>query len=66
MYYQNYEDYMRSILGYPVSNCIGYAHDTYNSNSGYKYEYLTTMPRYSSEILEPLPRNIQDYKSNGL
>lgn len=51
MYYQNYEDYMRSILGYSVN-------DNYNMNnySNMQYEnYSYNTPRYSSEILELYP-----------
>lgn len=50
MYYQNYEDYIRSILGYPVQ-----MKNTYNSNLDTQYEYITQTPRYSSEILELYP-----------
>lgn len=53
MYYQNYEDYMRSILGYPIQNNINY-NDTYN-NTDIRYEYLTNVPRYSNEILDLYP-----------
>ena len=53
MYYQNYEDYMRSILGYPVQNTINY-NDTYN-NTSTRYEYITNKPNYSNEILELYP-----------
>ena len=54
MYYQNYEDYIRSILGYPMQNNINYT-DTYNSNSNVVYEYLPSTPRYSNEILNLYP-----------
>ena len=66
MYYQNYEDYMRSILGYPVQNnmnCntplynpfeknLGYC-NTYNVNS--IYEAPENRPHYSNEIMELYP-----------
>lgn len=52
MYYQNYEDYMRNILGYSVNNNYNMI-DNY-SNAVYD-EYLYNMPRYSSEILDLYP-----------
>ena len=52
MYYQNYEDYMRNILGYSVNNNYNMI-DNY-SNVAYN-EYLYNMPRYSSEILDLYP-----------
>lgn len=57
MYYQNYEDYIRNILGYPIQ----LNNNTYKNNStyccpGYNYEYIqSSMPKYSSEILELYP-----------
>lgn len=56
MYYQNYEDYIRSILGYPVST----SNNTYQSNtynySNYNHEPMANnIPRYNSEILELYP-----------
>lgn len=50
MYYQNYEDYIRSILGYPTQ-----AQNTYSNDLNMQYEYITQSPRYSSEILELYP-----------
>ena len=59
MYYQNYEDYIRSILGYPVQNnmgcSLGYNTDQTNTYSNANIEYLTSMPRYSNEILDLYP-----------
>lgn len=56
MYYQNYEDYIRSILGYPVSTSSNtYQNNTYNY-SNYNYEPMANnIPRYNSEILELYP-----------
>lgn len=57
MYYQNYEDYMRSILGYPNYNSA-YNNTNYNdtysnySNTSYQFEQG---PRYSTEILDLYP-----------
>lgn len=46
MYYQSYEDYIRNILGYS---------NTYN-NSSIVYDYpITSMPKYSNEILDLYP-----------
>ena len=55
MYYQNYEDYMRSVLGYPIENQN--THDTYNySDMMYGTSQMPTMSnRYSSEIMELYP-----------
>lgn len=59
MYYQNYEDYIRSILGYPVQNNMGcsvaYNSDQTNTYSNANIEYLTSTPRYSNEILDLYP-----------
>ena len=59
MYYQNYEDYISSILGYPVQNnmgcSLGYNTDQTNTYSNANIEYLTSMPRYSNEILDLYP-----------
>ena len=59
MYYQNYEDYISSILGYPVQNNMGcslrYNTDQTNTYSNANIEYLTSMPRYSNEILDLYP-----------
>ena len=53
MYYQNYEDYMRSILGYPIRQ--NYM-DTYeNCNSCMPTDYIIQTPRYSDEIMDLYP-----------
>lgn len=55
MYYQNYEDYMRSILGYPVREQNQFS-DTYREYSSIiNHDYSTQLPRYSSEILDLYP-----------
>ena len=52
MYYQNYEDYMRNILGYSTNN----NHNMVNNYTNTMYDdYLYNMPRYSSEILDLYP-----------
>ena len=51
MYYQNYEDYIRNILGYPVqSNINQISNSTYNN-----YEYITNRPTYDKNILDLYP-----------
>lgn len=51
MYYQNYEDYIRNILGYPVqSNINQISNSTYNN-----YEYITNRPAYDKNILDLYP-----------
>lgn len=55
MYYQNYEDYMRSILGYPVREQNQFL-DTYREYpSMINHDYSAQLPRYSSEILDLYP-----------
>lgn len=56
MYYQSYEDYIRSILGYPVQTTNNmYQNSTYNSpNESYGY-MQNSLPRYSNEILDLYP-----------
>ena len=54
MYYQNYEDYMRSILGYPIQDQNLFS-NTYSNYNNTEYEYTTLMPRYSREILDLYP-----------
>ena len=54
MYYQNYEDYMRSILGYPIQEQNLFS-NTYSNYNNMEYEYATQMPRYSKEILDLYP-----------
>lgn len=51
MYYQNYEDYIRNILGYPVQSDINQiSNSTYNN-----YEYITNRPTYDKNILDLYP-----------
>lgn len=54
MYYQNYEDYMRSILGYPLQEQRMYE-NTYADYSNINDELDLQMPRYSSEIMNLYP-----------
>ncbi len=55
MYYQNYEDYMRNILGYSVREQNQFS-DTYREYpSIVNYDYSAQLPRYSSEILDLYP-----------
>ena len=49
MYFQSYEDYIRTILGYPVQNEM-----SYNTYPNCSYEYIE-QPRYSSEIMDLYP-----------
>lgn len=55
MYYQSYEDYIRSILGYPTQNSAVNSNNTYKY-LGEEYEYTAnTMPKYSSDVLDLYP-----------
>ena len=61
MYYQNYEDYMRSILGYPNYTAYNDMHsnntnynDIYSNYSNTSYQFEQG-PRYSTEILDLYP-----------
>ena len=54
MYYKNYEDYMKSILGYPIQEQNLFS-NTYSNYNNMEYEYITQMPRYSKEILDLYP-----------
>lgn len=53
MYYQNYEDYIRSILGYPVMT----SNDKYQNNiqNTYHYDYVSKTPTYNKDILNLYP-----------
>ena len=52
MYYQNYEDYMRSILGYPINqNGNMDTYESYNMTSDYSFQ----APNYSDEIMNLYP-----------
>lgn len=56
MYYQNYEDYMRSILGYPIrQNEYINTYENYNMNNTMPMDYQTQTPRYSDEIMDLYP-----------
>ncbi len=56
MYYQNYEDYMRSILGYPTrQNEYINAYEDYNANNAMFSDYSTQTPKYSDEIMSLYP-----------
>ena len=50
MYYQNYEDYMRSILGYPAQTQGNF--NTYNS---FENEYVVQAPSSNTEIMSLYP-----------
>ena len=54
MYYQNYEDYMRSILGYPIQGQNLFS-NTYSNYNNMEYEYAIQTPRYCKEILDLYP-----------
>lgn len=54
MYYQSYEDYIRSILGYPVLTNSSYPNITYDYSDNYEFN-TNIMPRYSNEILDLYP-----------
>lgn len=54
MYYQNYEDYIRNILGYPIMTTNNqYAGNT--NSVTYNYDYITNRPIYSQDILNLYP-----------
>lgn len=48
MYYQNYEDYMRSVLGYPTNN--SYTYDNYITNDNRNYSDYENMEELYPEI----------------
>lgn len=54
MYYQSYEDYIRSILGYPLQTNSNYPNITYDYLDDCEFN-SNTMPRYSNEILDMYP-----------
>ena len=51
MYYQNYEDYIRNILGYPIKQNLNINREFYSDT----YNYSNNIPKYSSEILNLYP-----------
>ena len=56
MYYQNYEDYIKSILGYPISqDNNSYQTNTYTYPSYSYNNYNQNIPRYSGEVLNLYP-----------
>lgn len=56
MYYQNYEDYMRSILGYPIrQNEYINTFENCNMNDTMLMDYPEQTPRYSDEIMDLYP-----------
>ena len=56
MYYQDYEDYMRSVLGYPIDSKLN-TYETFNNNYNFleNQNYTSERARYSSEILNLYP-----------
>ena len=55
MYYQSYEDYIRSILGYPVAQDV--CTNTYSNNmmTSPNTEFMMQTPMYSDEIMDLYP-----------
>ena len=51
MYYKNYEDYIRNILGYPIKQNLNMSREFYNDT----YNYSNNIPKYSNEILNLYP-----------
>lgn len=51
MYYQNYEDYIRNILGYPIKQNLNINREFYSDT----HNYSNNIPKYSSEILNLYP-----------
>lgn len=61
MYYQNYEDYMRSVLGYPIDNRYTYDNymvqnerDYYNDRNSPTYEEMENMYPEIYRMINPL------------
>lgn len=54
MYYQNYEDYMRNVLGYPVNNMPN-TYEVYQDYSMPMYESPIYSEQYSEEIMGLYP-----------
>lgn len=52
MYYQNYEDYMRSVLGYPTNN--SYTYDNYIVNDNRNYSNYENMEEFYPEIYKKI------------
>ncbi len=51
MYYKNYEDYIRNILGYPIKQNLNMSREFHNDT----YNYSNNIPKYSNEILNLYP-----------
>lgn len=55
MYYQNYEDYMRSVLGYPIEPANTYESYDYLMSPYERSQSYSNQPGYNNEILELYP-----------
>lgn len=55
MYYQNYEDYMRSVLGYPMENQNTYEAYNYSEMPYDMSQMYSNSARYSDEIMDLYP-----------
>ena len=55
MYYQNYDDYMRSVLGYPMERANTYETYPYTVASFENTQVYSNTPRYSDEIMKLYP-----------
>lgn len=55
MYYQNYEDYMRSVLGYPIGAQNTYESYQYSEVPYESSQIYSSTNRYSSEVMELYP-----------
>ena len=55
MYYQDYEDYMRSVLGCPMDRMNTYATYPYTMTSFENAQTYSDIPRYSDEIMNLYP-----------
>jgi hypothetical protein len=54
MYYQNYDEYIRSILGYPVLTSTNNQFMNMNAST-YNYGYTENKPMYSQDIMNLYP-----------
>ena len=55
MYYQDYEDYMRNILGYPMERVNTYEAYPYTMASFENAQNYSNTPRYNNEIMNLYP-----------
>ena len=55
MYYQNYEDYMRSVLGYPIEPTNTYESYDYLMSPYERSQAYSNQLGYNNEILELYP-----------